>query len=146
MSYLQAASSAVPVSADEISRRSYEQKYLIEEKIIMSLVEIINQGIRDQVSHGLLQYEFGVPSFIYGFPKFDVQYVASQLRKLYAMKGFEVTGQGQTATLTWKHGNTMTSPKPLATTRHLSLMPAPAPPAPAPPASRKKKHLRLLSS
>lgn len=123
------SSAVVPVSAEEISRRSYEQKYLIEEKIITSLVEMVNQGIRDQVSHGLLQYEYVVPSFIYGYPKFDVPYVIFKLRELYSSKGFEVQGTGQHTTLAWKHQKTV----------------APPPLPPQPPMS-KKKFPSLLSS
>ena len=126
------SSAIVPVSADEISRRSYEQKYLIEEKIVLSLVEMINQGIRDQVSHGLLQYDFGVPSLLYGFPMFDVQYVATKLRTLYASKGFHVTAAGQQTTLTWKHRRQADAP--------------PDRPKPTPPPSSKKKIPLLLSS
>lgn len=91
----------VPVSAEEISRRSYEQQYLIEERILLSLVEVVNQGIREQVSHGLLEYEFCVPSFIYGFPKFDVAYVGEQLRSMYADRGFQVSGTGRWVHITW---------------------------------------------
>jgi len=123
------SSAIVPVSAEEISRRSYEQRYLIEEKIITSLVEMINQGVRDHVSHGLLQYEYVVPSFIYGYPKFDVPYVTLKLRDLYFSKGFEVRGAGQQTTLTWEH--------------QIAAVPPPLPP---PPPMSKKKLLSLLSS
>lgn len=95
----------------------------------MSLVEMVNQGIRDQVSHGLLQYEYVVPSFIYGYPKFDVPYVTFKLRELYSSKGFGVRGAGQQTTLTWKHQKTV----------------APPPLPPQPPMS-KKKFPSLLSS
>jgi hypothetical protein len=123
-------SAVVPVSADEIATRSYEQRYLIEEKIIMSLVETINQGIRDQVSHGLLEYEFSVPSFIYGFPKFDVDYVGAKLRQLYATKGFQVLHAlgGQKATLKWT-----------------CLKSTPSPPPPRPPTSKTTICRRRLS-
>lgn len=103
------ASAIVPVSAEEISRRSYEQRYLIEEKIVMSLVEIINQGVRDQVAHGLLDYEFSVPSFIYGFPKFDNKYVGDKLRELYASKGFKLSHDGSKTTLRWENKTTNTT-------------------------------------
>ena len=101
---MQASSDIVPVSASDISRTSYEHKYLIEEKIVSSLVETINQGIRDQVSHGLLQYEFTVPSLLYGFPRFDDTYVSTRLRDMYGDKGFQVTGIGKRTLLTWKDG------------------------------------------
>ncbi len=94
-----------PVSVEEISRRSYEQKFLIEDKISTSLVDVINHGIREQVSHGLLVYDFSVPSFIYGFPKFDVKYVAQKLRHLYAAKGFTVTGTGLQVKIEWTPKN-----------------------------------------
>lgn len=100
-----ATMAATPVSVEEISRRSYEQKYLIEDKITTSLVEVINQGIREQVSHGLLVYDFCVPSFIYGFPKFDVKYVAQKLRRLYSAKGFDVTGSGLQVKIQWTPKN-----------------------------------------
>lgn len=96
-----AAAGAVPVHADDIARRSYEQQFLIEDKVIASLVEIINQGIRDQVSHGMLEYEFHVPSFIYGFPRFGVEYVALRLREMYAARGFHVTGEGSRGVVAW---------------------------------------------
>lgn len=102
-------SSIVPVSAEEISRRSYEQRYLIEDKIVISLIEIINQGVREQVAHGLLEYEFSVPSFIYGFPKFDSDYVCTKLRELYASKGFTLLHEGSKTTLIWKQRTTPTT-------------------------------------
>ena len=92
----------IPVSAEEISTRSYEQKYLIEDKITTSLIDLVNQGIRDQVSHGLFQYECHVPSFIYGFPKFDVKYVGLRLRQMYDGQGFQVSGQGSHIKIVWK--------------------------------------------
>jgi hypothetical protein len=95
----------------------------------MSLVEMINQGVRDQVSHGLLQYEYVVPSFIYGYPKFDVPYVTFKLRELYSSKGFEVRESGQLTTLTWKHQKTVAPP-----------------PLPSQPPMSKKKVPSLLSS
>lgn len=91
----------VPVSAEDIGRRSYEQQYLVEDRIVCSLVEVINQGIHDQVSHGLLNYEICVPTFIYGFPKFNVDYVARKLRELYADRGFVVKGGGRWVRLEW---------------------------------------------
>lgn len=90
-----------PVSADDIARRSYEQRYLIEDRVTASLVEVINEGIREQVSHGLLEYEFSVPHFIMGFPRFDVAYVGDRLRCMYREKGFVVTGKGASALLHW---------------------------------------------
>ena len=95
------SSTPTPVSADEIARRSYEQRYLIEDRVIASLVEVINDGIREQVSHGLLEHDFSVPHFIMGFPRFDVEYVADRLRCMYREKGFVVTGQGASAILHW---------------------------------------------
>lgn len=127
----------VPVSADEIARRSYEQRYLIEDRIVLSLVEIMNQGIRDQVAHAFLHYDYDVPAFIYGFPKFHVDYVAAKLRMLYTSKGFHVTGEGRTIRVTWE---TVTHPPP------------PRPPPPPPPKKpqhqqhQKKKMLLSLPS
>lgn len=94
-------STPTPVSADEIARRSYEHRFLIEDRVIASLVEVINEGIRDQVSHGMLQYEFNVPCFIMGFPRFDIDYVADRLRCMYRDKGFVVTGHGPSAVIQW---------------------------------------------
>jgi hypothetical protein len=105
----------VPVSAEDIARRSYEQRYLIEDRIVYSLIEIINQGIQDQVLHGMLDYEFCIPSFIYGFPKFDVQYVGRKLRGLYAGRGFRVQGAGRWAKLEWTQQH-REQPPPLRTT------------------------------
>jgi hypothetical protein len=93
---------SLPVSADEIVRRAYEQRYLIEERVVASLVEIVNQGIRDQVAHGLMDYDFCVPSFIYGFPRFDVGYVGSRLRELYKARGFASSGTGVRIRLSWR--------------------------------------------
>lgn len=134
---LHTSSAIVPVSASDISRRSYEQKYLIEEKIVLSLVDTINQGIRDQVSHGLLQFEFVVPSIFYGFPRFDVEYVCTRLRDLYKAKGFHVTGTGLKSILTWKdaepaHLKANLKPAAKATTRPLT--------------TKKKMPLLLLKS
>lgn len=92
---------STPVSAQEIARRSYEQRHLIEDMVISNLVETMNQGIKDQVLHGMLTYEFYVPCFILGFPKFDVDYVASTLKKMYHEKGFGVRGEGATIVLEW---------------------------------------------
>lgn len=130
-----------PVNADDIARRSYEQRFLIEDRVIASLVDIINHGIRDQVAHGLLTYEFCVPSFVYGFPRFDVDYVANRLRDMYANKGFEVTGEGCRAILTWsqKPRAPPSRTKPAATA-------AKKPTGPPPPAKKTKSLALLLDS
>lgn len=91
----------VPVSADEIALRAYEQRFLIEDRVVLNFIDVVNQGVRDQANHGLLDYVFTVPSFIYGFPKFDVGYVASRLRALYAKKGFRATGSGPCVRIEW---------------------------------------------
>lgn len=132
---LHTSSAIVPVSASDISRRSYEQKYLIEEKIVLSLVDTINQGIRDQVSHGLLTFEFVVPSIVYGFPRYDVEYVCKRLRELYQAKGFHVTATGLKSILTWKD----------AEPTHLQLKPA-AKSTTRPLTTTKKTPLLLLKS
>jgi len=115
----------VPVSAEDIQRRSYEQKYMIENRIVHSLVTVINQGIHDQVQHGGLDYEICVPSFIYGFPKFDVTYVGQTLRELYAEKGFKVLGDGRWARLEWNHGaQGRGQTTPTRTSQALTLVPS----------------------
>ena len=134
---LRASSGIVPVSASDISRRSYEQKYLIEEKIVSSLIDTINQGIRDQVSHGLLQYEFVVPSLFYGFPRFDDTYVCSRLREMYRAKGFHVTGDGPKSVITWKDGRTDTPPPPPPKPKTKAAKPPP-------PSSSTTKKIPLL--
>lgn len=91
----------VPVSADEIARRSYQQRFMIEDRVVLNFIEVINQGIRDQVNHGLCAYAFKVPSFIYGFPRFDETYVGDRLRKLYGDKGFAVHGRGPHVRIEW---------------------------------------------
>ena len=126
-----------PVSADEIARRAYEQRYLIEERVASSLVEIVNQGIRDQVAHGLMEYEFVVPSFIYGFPRFDVQYVARRLREMYQSRGFHVSGTGARARLSWKAPQPPPPPGAPAT---------PRPPPPPPPPPRRGPSAATVSS
>lgn len=64
------------------------------------------------VSHGLLRYEFVVPSLFYGFPRFDDTYVCSRLREMYRAKGFHVTGDGPKTVITWKDGRTDAPPPP----------------------------------
>lgn len=103
-----------PVSADDIARRSYEQRYLIEDRVIGSLVEVINEGIRDQVKHGMLEYEFNVPSFIMGFPRFNVPYVADRLRTMYRERGFVVKGEGAQGVLYWPKKPAAATKKPSA--------------------------------
>lgn len=122
----------MPVSAEEIIRRSYEQKYLIEERIVLSLVEVINQGIRDQVSHGLLEYDFRVPYIIYGFPKFHVDYVAVKLRAMYQDKGFRVNGEGPVVNVTWERRTALGTETPAAprlTSASTAIVTRPPPPA-----------------
>lgn len=111
-------STPLPVSADDIARRSYEQRFLIEDRVIASLVEVINDGIREQVPHGLLEYDFSVPHFIMGFPRFDVEYVADRIRCMYREKGFVVTGQGARALLHWPKNPTKPVKKPPLQTNH----------------------------
>ena len=130
----------VPVSAEDIGRRSYEQRYLIEDKIVYSLVEVINQGIHEQVSHGLLEYEMCVPAFIYGFPRFNVDYVARKLRELYADRGFVVKGGGRWVRLVWAQAQDPRTPalgssRMQVQTTVLSRPPRPPPAPPTPPPS-----------
>jgi hypothetical protein len=134
-----ASSAIVPVSASDISRRSYEQKYLIEEKIVLSLIDTINQGIRDQVSHGLLQYEFFVPSLFYGFPRFDSEFVCTRLRDLYRAKGFHVTGVGPKSIISWKDGRVDAESAPTKPPK-----PKAAAAKPTPPSSSATKRIPLL--
>lgn len=135
-----ASSAIVPVSASDISRRSYEQKYLIEEKIVLSLIDTINQGIRDQVSHGLLQYEFVVPSLFYGFPRFDFEFVCTRVRDLYRAKGFHVTGVGPKSIISWKDGR-MDAESASAPTK---AKPKAAAAKPTPPSTSATKRIPLL--
>lgn len=95
------ASIPTPVSAADIARTSYEQQFLIEDRVLSSLVDVVNEGIRDQVSHGMLAYEVNVPCFIMGFPRFNVDYVADRIRCMYRDKGFVVTGEGAHALISW---------------------------------------------
>lgn len=132
----------VPVSAEDIGRRSYEQRYLVEDRIVCSLVEVINQGVHDQVSHGLLDYEICVPTFIYGFPKFNVDYVAQKLRELYVDRGFVVKGGGRWVTLEWMKDQDPRSQAqpgtPVAASGWRMPVQPPAPPGGARPRSRKR--------
>ena len=95
-------SELVPVNAHEIALRSYQRRFHIEDKVAASLVEVINQGIKDKVTHGLLEYEFHVPSFIYGFPCFNVVYVHEKLRQAYRKAGFKVLPTKHGTLLRWE--------------------------------------------
>lgn len=131
----------VPVSAADIERRSYEQRYLIEDKIVYSLVEVINQGIHEQVSHGLLEYEMCVPAFIYGFPRFNVDYVARKLRELYVDRGFVVKGGGQWLRLAWAQAQDPRTTQALGSSGmqgQTMALSRPPPPSTGGPRSRKR--------
>lgn len=122
MSAPSSTTAIVPVCADEIAKKSYEQRFLIEDRVVMNFIEVVNQGIRDQVHHGLLAYEFHVPSFIYGFPKFNVDYVGERLRGLYEKRGFCVSGEGKRVRVEWPVCANAPAPTPTSTTSKTSTM------------------------
>ena len=90
-----------PVNAKEIARRSFEQAYHIEDVLAMSLVDAVNAGIQEQVSHGHLVYAFSIPPFIYGYPCYDAQYIARKVRDAYMQQGFHVHGERLDVRLSW---------------------------------------------
>ena len=87
------SSALVPVQASEMANRAHRQRSQIEDKVALTLIEVINQGVRECASQGLFEYEFKVPAFIYGFPCFDTRYVLDKLSVAYREAGFHVKPQ-----------------------------------------------------
>lgn len=71
-------------------QRSYEQKFFIEEKMVKEMILCINNEIMKHASQGKTSYEFHVPVFRLGYPRYDVHYITNKLRNTYRSKGFQV--------------------------------------------------------
>lgn len=102
----------VPLNATEAAQRSYEQKYHVEDRLALSLANLINQGILERISQGALHYRFTVPSFVQGFPRYDVMYIANRLEGVYQQSGYMVDKDKACLTFKWHRATEEPCPSP----------------------------------
>lgn len=121
-----------PVLAQDIAQSSFEQAYHIEDVLLRRLIRMANEGIREKVCHGKLQYCCRVPPFVFGYPRYDANYIATRLRESFMETGFQVDGDGLDVHLRWKRA-TGNNPTLASTTRRPTPTPLLLPPPPPPP-------------
>lgn len=91
-----------PISLNQVHGTTCEQRYFIENIIVDYLINIINNGMKENVLYGHFNYNFDIPTFIFGYPMFDSKKVAKKIEKMFIQEGYTVNRNDLNINISWK--------------------------------------------